>query len=187
VVAVVACGGWSQIQAADTVPNNWMRWFYIAACGSSKISTKYLNKHYKWLLQFSLRRFDFAWFPQRRPTWSRYPSHGEISWMYKWYQRWVTGLCVHIFISTYSSFTCFLFGCEIWSLTLREEHILWVFENRMLRGICGPEGKEVVGGWRTLHNEELHNLCVSPDNIRVIKSRRACWTGHVARIRRLDT
>jgi hypothetical protein len=51
-----------------------------------------------------------------------------------------------------------LYGCETWSLTLREEHRLRVFENRVLRRIFGPKRYEVTGGWRKLHNEELHNL-----------------------------
>jgi hypothetical protein len=55
--------------------------------------------------------------------------------------------------------------CETRSLTLREEHRLRVFENRVLRRICGPKRDEVTGGWRKLHNEELHNLNSSPSNI----------------------
>jgi hypothetical protein len=55
-----------------------------------------------------------------------------------------------------------LYGCETWSLTLREEHRLRVFENRVLRRIFGPKRDEVIGGWRKLHNEELHNLYCSP-------------------------
>jgi hypothetical protein len=51
-----------------------------------------------------------------------------------------------------------LYGCETWSLTLREEHRLRVFENRVLRRIFGPKRDEVTGYWRKLHNEELHNL-----------------------------
>jgi hypothetical protein len=51
-----------------------------------------------------------------------------------------------------------LYGCETCSLTLREEHRLRVFENRVLRGIFGPKRDEVIGDWRKLHNEELHNL-----------------------------
>jgi hypothetical protein len=51
-----------------------------------------------------------------------------------------------------------LYGCETWSLTLREEHSLRVFENRVLRIIFGPKRDEVTGEWRKLHNEELHNL-----------------------------
>jgi hypothetical protein len=51
-----------------------------------------------------------------------------------------------------------LCGCENWSLTLREEHRLKVFENRVLRRILGPKGNEVTGGGKKLHNEELHNM-----------------------------
>jgi hypothetical protein len=76
----------------------------------------------------------------------------------------------------------FLYGCETWSLTLREEHRLRVFENRVLRIIFGPKRDEVTGEWRNLHNEELHNLYSSPDIIRQIKSRRMRWAGHVARM-----
>jgi hypothetical protein len=75
-----------------------------------------------------------------------------------------------------------LYGCETWSLTFREEHRLRVFENRVLRRIFGPKRDEVTGGWRKLHNEELHNLYSSPSIIRMIKSRRMRWAGHVARI-----
>jgi hypothetical protein len=73
-----------------------------------------------------------------------------------------------------------LYGCEIWSLTIREEHRLRVFENRVLRKIFGLKRDEVIGGWRKLHNEELHNLYCSPSIIRIIKSRRMRWVGHVA-------
>jgi hypothetical protein len=77
-----------------------------------------------------------------------------------------------------------LYGCETWSLTLKEEHRLRVFENRVLRGIFGPKGNKVIGGWRKLHNEELHNLYGSPSTsiIRVIKSRRMRWAGHVTQM-----
>jgi hypothetical protein len=75
-----------------------------------------------------------------------------------------------------------LYGYETWSLTLREEHRLGVFENRVLRRIFGPKRDEVMGEWRKLHNGELHNLCSSPDIIRQIKSRRMRWAGHVARM-----
>jgi hypothetical protein len=66
-------------------------------------------------------------------------------------------------------------GCETWSLTLREEHRL-----RVLRRISGPKRDEVTGGWRKLHNEELHNLYSFPSIIRMIMSRRMRWTRHVA-------
>jgi hypothetical protein len=74
-----------------------------------------------------------------------------------------------------------LYGCETWSLTVREEHKLRVFENRVLRRILGPERDGMTGGWRKLRNEELHNL-YSPSIIIIIKSRRMRWAGHVARM-----
>jgi hypothetical protein len=74
-----------------------------------------------------------------------------------------------------------LYGCEIWSLTLREEHRLRVFENRELRRIFGPK-REEDGSWKKLHNDELHSLYSSPNIVRVIKSRRMRWAGHVARM-----
>jgi hypothetical protein len=67
-------------------------------------------------------------------------------------------------------------------LTLREEHRLRVFENRVLRRIFGPKRDEVTGRWRKLHNEELHNLYSSSNIIRVIISRRMRWARHVARM-----
>jgi hypothetical protein len=73
-----------------------------------------------------------------------------------------------------------LYGCETWSLTLREEHVLRVFENRVLIRIFGPKRDEVTGEWRKLHNEELHNLYSSRDIIRQVKSRGMRWVGHVA-------
>jgi hypothetical protein len=75
-----------------------------------------------------------------------------------------------------------LYGLETRSLTLREEHRLRVCENRVLRRIFGLKRDEVTGGWRKLHNEELHNLYSSPNIIRAIKSRRMRWAGHVARM-----
>jgi hypothetical protein len=67
-------------------------------------------------------------------------------------------------------------------LTLREEHRLRVIENRVLRRIFGPKRDHVMGDWRKLHNEELHNLYSSPNIIRMIKSRRMRWAGHEARM-----
>jgi hypothetical protein len=65
-------------------------------------------------------------------------------------------------------------------LTLRQANRLRVFENRVLRRIFGLKRNEVMGGWRKLHNEKLHNLYSSPNIIRMIKSRRLRWTGHEA-------
>jgi hypothetical protein len=73
-----------------------------------------------------------------------------------------------------------LYGYESWSLTLREECRLRVFENKVLRRIFGPKRDEVTGVWRRLHNEELCALYFSPNVIRVIKSRRLIWAGHIA-------
>jgi len=75
-----------------------------------------------------------------------------------------------------------LYGCETWSLTLREERKLRVFENMVLRRIFGARRDEVTGEWRRLHNEDLNYLYSSPNIVRVIKSRRMRWAGHVARM-----
>ena len=72
------------------------------------------------------------------------------------------------------------YGCETWSLTLREESRFRMFENGVLRRTFGPKRDEVTGEWRKLDNEELNDLYSSPDIVRVIKSRRIRWTGHVA-------
>jgi hypothetical protein len=69
------------------------------------------------------------------------------------------------------------YGCESWSLTLREEHRLEVFENGVLRRICGSKRDEVTGEWRELHSEELHDFYTSPSIIRIMKARRMRWTG----------
>jgi len=63
---------------------------------------------------------------------------------------------------------------------LQEERKLRVFENRVLRRIFGPRRDKVTGEWRRLHNEELNDLCSSPNIVWVIKSRRMRWAGHVA-------
>jgi hypothetical protein len=73
-----------------------------------------------------------------------------------------------------------LYGCETWSLTLRKEKTLRVFENRLLRTIFGPRRDEMTVDWRKVHNKELHNLYSSPSIIRMIKSRRMRWAGHAA-------
>jgi hypothetical protein len=75
-----------------------------------------------------------------------------------------------------------LYGCETWSLILREERRLRVFENRVLRRVFGPKRDEVTGEWRKLRNEELNNLYTLPNIVRVVKSRRIRWAGHVARM-----
>ena len=104
-----------------------------------------------------------------------------------------TFIYIHIYIykeNTYILFTSLpnvlqflrvvLYGCETWSVTPREEHGLWLLQNRVLRRIFGPRRNEVTGDWRRLRNEELCDLYCSPNIIRVIKSRRMRWTGHVA-------
>ena len=75
-----------------------------------------------------------------------------------------------------------LYGCDTWSLTLREECRLMVLENRVLRRIFEPKMDEVTGKWRRLHNKELYALYSSPNIIRVIKSRKLRWARHVARM-----
>jgi hypothetical protein len=72
-------------------------------------------------------------------------------------------------------------GRETWSLTLREEHRLRVFENRVLRRVFGPKRDEVTGEWIKLHNEKLNDLYL-PNIMQVVKSRRMRWTGHVERM-----
>ena len=74
-----------------------------------------------------------------------------------------------------------LYGCETWSMTLRKERRLRVFENRVLRRVFGPKRDEVIGEWRKLHNE-LNDLYSLPNIVRVVKSRGMRWVGHVARM-----
>jgi len=75
-----------------------------------------------------------------------------------------------------------LYGFKTWSLTLKEERSLRVFENRELRKIFGLKRDEGAGDWRKLHEEELGDLYWSPNIIRLIKSRRIRWAWHVARM-----
>jgi hypothetical protein len=70
-------------------------------------------------------------------------------------------------------------GHETSTLTLRGEDRLRAFENKVLR-IFGPKRVDVIGGWRKLHNEKLHNLYCPPSIIRMIKTRRMRWVGHIA-------
>jgi hypothetical protein len=79
----------------------------------------------------------------------------------------------------------FCMGVKL-GLTLRKEHRLRVFENRMLRRIFGPKRDEVAGGWRKLHNEELHNLYSTPSIIRMTNTRRTRRARHVARMWRSE-
>jgi hypothetical protein len=82
-----------------------------------------------------------------------------------------------------------LYKCETWSVTLREEHRLRVFENRVLRRIFGPKRDEVTGWWRRLHNEELYGAYSSLNIIRMIKSRKMGWTDmwHLWKTREVHT
>jgi hypothetical protein len=91
-------------------------------------------------------------------------------------------LCRNVNVKIYKTIILpvVLYGWETWSLTLREEHRLRVFENRVLRRIFGPKLDEVRGEWRKLHNEELQNLYSSLDIVRQLKSRRMRWAGHAA-------
>ena len=93
-------------------------------------------------------------------------------------------VCIYIYIYIYRTIILpvVLYGCETWSLTLREERKLRVFENIVLRRIFGPRRDEVTGEWRRLHNEELNDLYSSPNIVWVIKSRRMRWAGNVARM-----
>jgi hypothetical protein len=75
-----------------------------------------------------------------------------------------------------------LYGCETWSLTLKEERRLRVFENTVLKRVFGPKRDEVPGEWRKLHNEEMNDLYSLPNIMRVVESRRMRWAGHVARM-----
>jgi len=76
----------------------------------------------------------------------------------------------------------FWYGCETWSLTWREERGLRVFESRVLINVFGSKRDDVAGEWRKIHNEELRDLYFLHNIVRVVKSRRMRWAGHVARM-----
>jgi hypothetical protein len=84
-----------------------------------------------------------------------------------------------IYLHVFINLLVILYGCETWSLTLREEHRLRVSEKRVLRRIFGPKREEVAGRWKKVHSEELQKLCHSLYIIRVIMSRRIRWAGNV--------
>ena len=92
-------------------------------------------------------------------------------------------LSIQLKIKIYKTILCpvVLYGCEAWSLTMREERRLRMFENMVLRRIFGPKRDEVTGDWRKLHNKELNVLYSSPGTVRVIKSKMR-WARYVARM-----
>ena len=75
-----------------------------------------------------------------------------------------------------------MYGCETWSLTLRKERRLRVFQNRMWGRIFGPERDEVTGDCRKIHNEELNDLYSSPNIVRMLNPRKMRWAGRVERM-----
>jgi hypothetical protein len=89
---------------------------------------------------------------------------------------------INIKIRTYKTIILpvVLYGCETWSLTIREEHRLRVSEKTVLRRIFGLKRDKVRGGWRKLHNDNFHNLYSSPSIIKITKSRSMRWAGNVA-------
>jgi hypothetical protein len=91
-------------------------------------------------------------------------------------------LSKNIKIKIYRILPVVLYGCETWSLTLREERRLGVFENRVLRSICVLKRDEVTGEWRRLRYDELNVLYSSPSIVWVCKSKRMRWPEHVARM-----
>jgi hypothetical protein len=91
-----------------------------------------------------------------------------------------------MFLLSFIPFSLFISFLLKPGLTLREEHRLAVFENGVLRRIFGPKRDEMTGGWRKLHDEELHSFYSSPNILRVIKSRIMRWTGHVVRMREIN-
>jgi hypothetical protein len=98
-------------------------------------------------------------------------------------------LSKHIKVKIYKAVNMLivLYGHETWSLTLREEHKLRVFEKKVLKRIFRPKRDEVIGGWRHMCNEELHSLHFLQSIIRMINTRRVGWAGHVAQMGRKGT
>jgi hypothetical protein len=100
-------------------------------------------------------------------------------------QAHVLQICVcSLYVSAAKGdYACFLlYGCETWSVTLRKKHRVMVFGNRVLMKTFGAKKDKITEEWRRLDKEELYDLYSSPNNIRVTKSRRMRWAGHVARI-----
>ena len=98
-------------------------------------------------------------------------------------------LCKKLKVNTYKTIILLvlLYGCQTWSLTLREVHRLRVFENKVFRKIFGAKRDEITGEWRKLHNAKLYALYFSSNIIWNFKSRRLWWTGHVARMEPVKT
>jgi hypothetical protein len=91
--------------------------------------------------------------------------------------------CNNLLMGKVGTFSYYIYiYIYIYIIHLREEHRLRVFENRVLRRIFGPKRDEVTGKYRKLHNKELHDLYSSLSIIRIMKSRRMRWAGHVARM-----
>ncbi|KAJ4442507.1 hypothetical protein ANN_04094 [Periplaneta americana] len=136
------------------------------------------------------REFNLPSFPQRRITYvpeklpGKYGVHSEEYLPIRTKLLSSSLLSNNLKVRIYKTIILpvVLYGCETWTLTLREEQRLRVFENKVLRKIFEAKRDEVTGEWIKLHNAELHALYSSPDIIRNIKSRRLRWTGHVTRM-----
>jgi hypothetical protein len=106
--------------------------------------------------------------------------NSDNSWYHSVYNRLSSRFSKYVKLKIYKTVTlAILYGREIWSFALREAHRLWAFDNRVLWRISGSKRDGVIGGWRTLHNEILHNLYFLPNIIRMIKSMKMKWTEHV--------
>ena len=139
-------------------------------------------------------RSDLRAHPHRRPSrrasdhLARLANNNVTERLLFWYSNhgMATWQALSSTVPRKSVFCCsksvLLYGCETWSLTLREERRLRVFENRVLRRVFGSKRDEVTGEWRKLHNEEFSDLYSLPNIVRVVKSRRMRWARHVARM-----